>query len=61
LQDALTYARAVGDRAREIRTHHLIATAEGRFDFVNTNLNQLVTVRPERFRDWLVRVWSGTT
>ncbi|OCT48174.1 NmrA-like family protein [Cladophialophora carrionii] len=61
LQDALTYARAVGDRARETRVHHLITTAEGRYDFVNTNLNQLVSVRPESFRDWLLRVWSPVT
>ena len=61
LQDALTYARAVGDHAREIRVHHLITTAEGRYDFVNTNLNQLVTIRPESFRDWLVRVWASAT
>lgn len=61
LQDALTYARAVGDQSREGRVHHLIATAEGRFDFINTNLNQLVTFRPEGFRDWLVRVWLATT
>lgn len=61
LQDALTYARAVGDHARETRVHHLITTAEGRYDFVNTNLNQLVTIRPEGFRDWLLRVWSSAT
>ncbi|ETI20290.1 hypothetical protein G647_08324 [Cladophialophora carrionii CBS 160.54] len=61
LQDALTYARAVGDRARETRVHHLITTAEGRYDFANTNLNQLVSVRPESFRDWLLRVWSPVT
>jgi hypothetical protein len=61
LQDALTYARAVGDHAREARVHHLIATAEGRYDFVNTNLNQLVSLRPESFRDWLIRVWSPVT
>ena len=61
LQDALTYARAVGDHARETRVHHLITTAEGRYDFVNTNLNQLVTVRPESFRDWMLRVWSSAT
>lgn len=59
LQDSLTYARAVGDQSREVRVHHLIATAEGRFDFVNTNLNQLINFRPEGFREWLVRTWSS--
>ncbi|KIV84036.1 hypothetical protein PV11_06011 [Exophiala sideris] len=58
LQDALTYARAVGDRRREIQNHYLIATAEGRFDFANANLNHLIPIQPERFRDYLVRVWS---
>lgn len=41
-----------------MRAHHLIATASGRYDFNDVNLNQLVNVRPERFSDWLVRVWS---
>ncbi|KAK7897136.1 hypothetical protein LTR67_005025 [Exophiala xenobiotica] len=59
LQDSVTYARAVGDRARETRLHHLIATSENRYDFVNTNLNQLVSVHPERLRDFLIRVWSS--
>lgn len=59
LQDALTYARAVSDRSREAQVHHLIATAEGRFDFASTNLNQLVSFRPEGFREWLVRSWSS--
>jgi hypothetical protein len=36
-----------------------MATAEGRYDFVNTNLNQLVGIRPESFRDWLMRVWQA--
>ncbi|KIW13879.1 hypothetical protein PV08_06660 [Exophiala spinifera] len=61
LQDSLTYARAVGDRARESRLHHLLVTAENRYDFANTNLNQLVSVHPERFRDYLIRVWSSAT
>ncbi|KAJ4518905.1 hypothetical protein HRR78_001116 [Exophiala dermatitidis] len=60
LHDALTYARAVGDRGREIRIQQLIATAEGRYDFADMNLHPpLVPVWPERFRDWLARVWSS--
>ena len=57
--DALTYARAVNDKARELQLQHLVATAEGRFDFVETNLNQLLNLQPESFRDYLVRVWSN--
>jgi hypothetical protein len=56
--DALTYARAVRDRDRELQLHHLVATAEGRFDFENTNLNQLLDLHPESFSDFLTRVWA---
>lgn len=59
LQDALVYAQAVRDVNREVRLRQLIATAEGRLDFANTNLNQMIAFRPERFRDWLARVWIG--
>ena len=55
---ALTYARAIHNRDREIQLHHLVATAEGRFDFGETNLNSLISIRPERFQDYLARVWS---
>ncbi|RVX72122.1 hypothetical protein B0A52_04720 [Exophiala mesophila] len=61
LQDSLTYARATGDRAREEHVHDLLATSEGRFDFTTTTLNQLVSVQPEGFRDWLLRAWSSAT
>ncbi|KAL2405798.1 hypothetical protein ABEF95_003407 [Exophiala dermatitidis] len=60
LHDALTYARAVGDRGRETRIQQLIATAVGCYDFADVNLHPpLVPVWPERFRDWLARVWSS--
>jgi len=61
LQDEITIARAVHDSAREMLAHHLMVTANGRYDFNNINLNPLVSVQPERFRDWLLRVWSSTT
>jgi len=61
LQNEITIARAVHDPAREMLAHHLMVTANGRYDFNNVNLNQLVSVQPERFRDWLLRVWSSTT
>lgn len=57
--DALKYARAVRDKGREARLHHVVATSEGRFDFPETNLNDLLTFRPEKFRDWLTRVWES--
>jgi hypothetical protein len=60
LQDVLTYARAVGDTTRERRIIHLIVTAEGRYDFGNVNLNSLVSVTPQRFREWLAHAWAST-
>lgn len=60
LQDVLTYARAVGDKTRERRIMHLIVTADGRYDFNNVNLNSIVSVTPQRFREWLSQVWAST-
>jgi hypothetical protein len=60
LQDVLTYARAVGDTTRERRIVHLIVTAEGRYDFNDVNLNSLVSVTPQRFREWLAEAWAST-
>lgn len=57
--DALKYARAVRDRARETKLHHVVATSEGRLDFADTNLNDLISFRPEKFREWLARVWEN--
>ena len=59
LSDALTYARAVRDGGKEIQLHHLVATAEGRFDFTDANLNHAVHHRPEKFHDYLTRVWAS--
>jgi hypothetical protein len=59
LQDVLTYARAVGDKTRERRIMHLIVTADGRYDFNNVNLNSVVSVTPQRFREWLSQVWAS--
>lgn len=58
LQDALTYAEALGDEDRQSRIHHLIATAAGRYDFNSVNLNSVVDVRPQRFHEFLAQVWS---
>jgi len=61
LRDAMTYARAVRDKRREVKLHHLMITAEGRNDYTGVNLNQLVAFTPERFQDWLMRVWSNVS
>ena len=59
LQDELTIARALEDGPREMRVHHLLATATGRYDFNGPNSNEYVDLQPERFIDWLMRVWSN--
>lgn len=59
LQDVLTYARAVGDTTRERRILDLIVTAEGRYDFGNVNLNSMVNITPQRFREWLPHAWAS--
>lgn len=61
LQDVLIYARATGDTSRERRIQNLIVTAEGRYDFGNINLNSVVNVTPQRFREWLTQAWTPPT
>ncbi|KAI9830147.1 MAG: hypothetical protein M1819_005824 [Sarea resinae] len=58
LQSELTYARANQDVAWQYRLHHLIATAEGRFDFGNPNMNLMVPITTESFSSWLQKVWG---
>ncbi|KKY27677.1 putative isoflavone reductase family protein [Phaeomoniella chlamydospora] len=58
LQHALSHARTLNDSNRVKRVQQLIATAEGRYDFALTNLNDLVPVFPQSFRDWMFQAWS---
>lgn len=60
LGDELMYARATSDALREKRLQHLIATAEGRYDFAGVpNLNQAVATQPKKFREWMIEAWTG--
>lgn len=61
LMDAQTQARSSRDRSRELQLHHLIATAEGHWDFAEENLKDRVEVEAERFRAYLARVWAATS
>lgn len=36
-----------------------MATGEGRFDFTDANLNNMVSVIPESFEQWLHNAWRG--
>lgn len=54
------YARVTNDTLREKRIQHLIATAEGRYDFAGVaNLNQAVASQPKKFREWMIEAWTG--
>jgi len=59
MQDALIYAQASGDQVEQLRVHTLVATASGRYDFANANLNNMVDVTPTRFGQWLRAAWGA--
>jgi hypothetical protein len=54
----LSYSKTVGDVPRQWRLYQLIATATGRYDFVDPNLNSMVDVQATGFQDWLFSAWS---
>jgi hypothetical protein len=58
LLEAEAFARTTRDRDRELQLHHLVATAEGRFDFAEATLNDRINVETERFQAYLSRVWA---
>jgi hypothetical protein len=49
------------NRQRQLQLHHLIATAEGRWDFAEDNLSDRVSVEAESFRAYLTRVWASAS
>jgi len=59
LRSELQVATVQQDRARQIRLHALIATADGRYDFSHANLNQrFPNVRTISFQEWFVGKWQ---
>jgi hypothetical protein len=59
LRSELAAAAAQGDRARGIKLQMLIATAEGRYDFTQRNLNAAFPgLQVERFAGWFVKKWD---
>lgn len=59
LRSELATAAAQGDRARGIKLQMLIATAEGRYDFTQRNLNAAFPgLQVERFAGWFVKKWD---
>ncbi|WEW56831.1 hypothetical protein PRK78_002286 [Emydomyces testavorans] len=51
-------AKNPGNPRDQWRTYHLLATANGCYDFDTSNINGLVNVRPQRFQEWLRMVWA---
>jgi hypothetical protein len=43
----------------QLRVIALIASSEGRYDFPDANLNQLVGFVPRSFEEWLQAAWTG--
>ncbi|KAK5135869.1 hypothetical protein LTR08_004518 [Meristemomyces frigidus] len=65
LRSSLQLAVARGDADSQLQLHALIATAEGRYDFVQTENDSLnhrfPDVRPITFGDWFVAKWGRQT
>ena len=60
LRSELQLAAAQQDTAHGTRIQTLIATANGRYDFAQPNLNRAFPeVRPISFEDWFVVKWNG--
>jgi len=59
LRSELLVAAASNDRPRGMKLQALIATAEGRYDFTQPNLNAAFPdLVPERFAQWFQRKWQ---
>ncbi|KAK4546911.1 hypothetical protein LTR36_001643 [Oleoguttula mirabilis] len=59
LRSELRLAALQEDNERQLRLHTLIATAEGRYDFTQPNLNQrFPDVRVTSFEEWFIAKWS---
>jgi hypothetical protein len=59
LRTELAAAAVQGDRARGIKLQMLIATAEGRYDYTQRNLNAAFPgLQVERFASWFVKKWD---
>ncbi|KAI1389760.1 NAD(P)-binding protein [Hypoxylon trugodes] len=54
----LRYYEQVGDETRWHSMQHLLQTANGRYTFGDTNLNNDVPVQPTNFRQWLYETWG---
>ncbi|KAI2638966.1 NAD(P)-binding protein [Hypomontagnella submonticulosa] len=58
IEQWLRYYEQNGDQARWYYMQHLLQTANGRYTFGETNLNDAVEVQPTTFRQWLYDTWG---
>lgn len=59
LRAELAAAAARRDRARGMKLQMLISTAEGRYDFAQSNLNAMFPgLQVQRFAGWFVNKWN---
>ncbi|OTB09146.1 hypothetical protein M426DRAFT_133489 [Hypoxylon sp. CI-4A] len=54
----LRYYEQSRDEPRWISMQHLWQTANGRYTFGDTNLNEMVDLQPTNFRQWLFDTWG---
>ncbi|OKL61193.1 hypothetical protein UA08_03157 [Talaromyces atroroseus] len=61
LMNDISFALETCDDSEHWRLRHLMATLQGRYDFQETNLNQLIPIQPKAFVSWLIAAWSNIT
>ncbi|KAJ8129108.1 hypothetical protein O1611_g4519 [Lasiodiplodia mahajangana] len=54
----LDYYRQNNEEERWLAMQHILQTADGRYTFGDTNLNELVDFEPKGFRQWLHENWG---
>ena len=59
LSSSLRLAQVSQDMQGQLRIITLLASLEGRYDFVDLNLNRLVGFTPVGFQTWLQTAWAG--
>lgn len=67
LQPLLTYYVQVNNNARALAYQQMLDVADGRYDFSQASLNDLVRrsreldVQPMTFMQWFSRIWQSTS
>ncbi|KAI1823403.1 isoflavone reductase [Xylaria intraflava] len=55
----LEHYRQNNDEQRYLAMYHLIQTANGRYSMDRVNLNDLLSIEPMGFKNWLAQVWGS--